>query len=205
MKCRHCKTKFIQRTFLQKYCCETDECSKAFSEYAKKAMQKNWKKEKQVMKIDVYVKENKTDLQKEVNKLARMIDAKFEYVCIDCGKELNKEKHQIDACHLISRKKNSTLRYNLHNLHSGHNHCNTMNESHETNYKIGLEQRYGKEYATMVIDELKVKYKEIHLSNVEVSEKLKLVRAIVRNFDTYSFTDSVNARNVLNNLIGIYN
>jgi hypothetical protein len=156
-------------------------------------------------KPETHKKEYAEKLQDNVNLLSRMIDVKFGLdTCIDCKGYLDKEKHQIDACHFHSRKKNGTLRHNLHNLHSGHNFCNVWNKSHEENYKAGLEQRYGVEYMDYVVNQLPLIYKEVHLSSVEVIEKLKIVRAIIRNFNTYKFESSYNARCVLNKIIGIY-
>lgn len=213
--CKQCKDKFIPNYFLQKWCLEKDECIKAFSNWVseqnKKKIDKAMKKEKQAedekwkgVKVVVYEKENKEVLQNEINKLSKLIDASFGLTeCIDCGGYLDKEKNQIDACHLISRKKNGTLKYNLHNLHSGHNHCNVYNESHESNYKKGLINRYGRDYLEMV-ESLPIKYKEIHLSSAELVEKIKLVRKVIRTFHTYQLTDSAKARTLFNNLIGIY-
>lgn len=169
-----------------------------------KIEKKEWNDKWKPIKIDSHSKEYRKAFQDEINKLSKMIDIKFGYdTCIDCGKYLDKEKHQIDACHLISKKKNNTLRYHLDILHSGHNHCNTMNETHESNYKVGLVKRYGQEYVTYV-EELPIKYKEIHISNQEIFEKLKLVRSVIRNFETYSLTDSLQARKIFNNLLSIY-
>ena len=116
---------------------------------------------------------------------------------------MDSQKNQIDACHLISRKKNSTLKYHLHNLHSGHNHCNIYNTEHESNYKKGLVLRYGKEYLEMV-EGLPQVYKELHLSNNEVIEKLAIVRKINRTFDTYLITSGDTAREMFNKIINIY-
>lgn len=214
--CKNCKDKFVAKWFNQKMCMAKDECIKAFSNWVseqnKKKIDKAMKKEKQAedekwkgVKVVVYEKENKEVLQNEINKLSKLIDARYWLTeCIDCGGYLDKEKNQIDACHLISRKKNGTLRYNLHNLHSGHNYCNVYNESHESNYKKGLIKRYGKGYLKMV-ELLPIKYKEIHLSSAELVEKIKLVRKVIRTFPTYQLTDSMSARTLFNNLIGIYN
>lgn len=169
-----------------------------------KEAEKLKKEEKRKAKINAHEKDYKVALQNEINKLSKMIDFKFGFTdCIDCGKFLNKETHQIDACHFISRKKNPTLKYHLLNLHSGHNHCNTRNETHEHSYRIGLEKRYGKEVLEQ-IDGLSLKYPSIKLTAIEISEKLALVRKIIRNFDTFQFESSLVARNQLNNMIGIY-
>jgi len=199
-RCKNCKVKFTPKFFLQKYC-DADICQ---SVMITEAREKVVKEKIKSWKPNTHAKENKKDLQDEINKLSRMIDVAYgNNTCIDCGLILDKEKNQIDAAHFISRGSNCTLRYNMHNLHSAHNHCNVWNEKHETNYKKGLINRYGFEYLNMV-EELPLKYKEIHLSNVEVAEKLKLVRLLIRTFGTYKFESAIQARNIFNNLIGIY-
>lgn len=196
---KNCKEKFVPRYFLQKHCMEKDECIRA--EIDLKTAQA-WKKDKQILKVETHSKEYRSTFQNEVNKLSRMIDESFGFTnCIDCDKDLS--GHQIDACHLISRKKNSSLRWNLHNLHSGHNHCNFYNERHESNYKKGLEKRYGKEYKEMV-ENLPIQFKEAKISNLEVFEKLKIVRGLIRHFNTYEFESATQARTSFNNIIGIY-
>lgn len=169
-----------------------------------KEAEKQAKEEKRKAKINAHEKDYKVALQNEINKLSKMIDFKFGFTdCIDCGKFLNKEKNQIDACHFISRKRNSSLKYNLLNLHSGHNHCNTRNETHEYSYRIGLEKRYGKDFLEEV-DGLSLKYPIIKLTAIEIAEKVALVRKSIRTFDSFQFESSIKARKQFNLLIGIY-
>lgn len=145
--------------------------------------------------------ENKANLQKEVNKLARRIDEMMGYmICIDCTKPYGK---QTDAAHFHSIGSNSTLRYNLHNLHSANSQCNRFSDKHLVNYKTGLAKRYGQEYLEMV-ENLPLKYKEIHLTSLEIVEKLKVVRNLNRNLHTFKFNSSIEAREQLNKIIGIY-
>lgn len=192
-KCKECKNTFQPVRPLQSFC--SIECA------IKDARKKTVKKELEKMKDNVKGKERQSYLQDAINLLSRKIDAKFEFDCIDCRKSFTGQ--QVDACHLISRKKNGTLRYHLHNLHAGHNHCNVYNPEHESNYKKGLVLRYGKEYLEMV-ENLPIVYKEIHLNSVEIKEKLKIVRAINSNFNTYNLIDSKSARDLFNKIIGIY-
>ena len=199
-KCKECSNKFTPQRPLQYLC--SIECS------IKDARKKQAKKEKKAvndkinaMKPEAKATDYKKYLQNEINLLSRKIDAKFEFDCIDCLKSFNEQ--QVDACHLISRKKNGTLKYNLHNLHSGHNHCNVYNSEHESNYKKGLVIRYGKEYLEMV-ENLPMVYKEIHLTSLDIMDKLKLVRKINRTFDTYKLTSGDSAREMFNKIIGIY-
>ncbi len=169
-----------------------------------KEAEKKVKEEKRKAKINAHERDYKVALQNEINKLSKMIDFKFGFTdCIDCGKFLNKETHQIDACHFISRKRNSSLKYHLLNLHSGHNYCNTRNETHEHSYRIGLEKRYGKDVLNE-IDGLSLKYPSIKLTAIEIFEKVTLVRKLIRTFDTFQFENSLAARTQFNKIIAIY-
>jgi len=206
MRCKCCKEKFIPKKFLQKFCMEKDECIKAFTEFAreknKKEQVKNWNKQKQELKVNTHSKEHRRDLQTCINKLSRMIDEKFGFItCIDCDRNFGK---QIDACHFHGRGGNNSLRYNLDNLHSGRSDCNQFSDTHKQGYILGLEKRYGDQYKNYVVNELPLKYREIHLNNKEAVEKLTLVRKLIRDFDTFVFENSIQARKGFNTLIGIY-
>lgn len=208
-RCRLCGDKFVAKRFLQKHCMNNDECTDAEikmvvennRKLSEKKEKKEWNEKKAEMKVDTHAKEYKNSLQNEINKLSRMIDLKFEYLtCIDCEKNYGKQQ---DAAHFHGRGSNSTLRYHLHNLHSANSQCNLYSDVHHVNYAKGLEKRYGKEYL-MYVENLRLSIKEIHLTNKDVVEKLKIVRDIIRHFDTYQFESSLDARTILNGLIGIY-
>lgn len=177
---------------------EKEECIALEIEMKKATI---WKEKRAEWKVETHSKENKKYLQQEINKLARMIDAKFNYPCIDCcGRSYGK---QIDGAHFHSVGSNSTLRYNLHNIHSADSQCNNFSNTHISGYKNGLTLRYGKEYLQMLY-EIPVAYDHLKLTNVEIAEKLKIVRSIIRTFDTYSLVDGKSARELFNKLIGIY-
>ena len=193
-RCKQCKELFTPRSSMQ-YICST-RCALNY----KSAM--NWKKEKTKMKITTHAKEYKSDLQREINKLARMIDSYFSYnTCICCDKGFGK---QTDGAHFHSVGSNNSVRYNLHNIHSANSFCNNYSNTHISNYKIGLENRYGYDYANFVINEIPLKYKEMKLSSIEVVEKLKITRSLIKHFDTYKLITSQSSRDLFNNLIGIY-
>jgi len=200
--------KWVNRSHHAKWLLET-EAGKAAREkqFAKDLKQKEKAKNKELQdKIDswkpaVHEKKYKGLLQNEVNKLSRMIDAKFGYtLCIDCGKPFG---NQIDACHFNGVGSNHSIRYNLHNLHSGKSDCNQFSDKHKQGYTIGLKERYGESYLTLV-EELPLKYKYIKISAVEVVEKLKIVRSLVKNFDTFQAENSIAMREMFNQIIGIY-
>lgn len=199
-KCKQCKVSFIPIRRLQMVC--SPKCAIA---YASKKQAEKIKKEidKKVSDMKPYAKErgHKKYFQDEINLLARKIDSKFGHdTCICCARKLDK---QIHGAHRHSVGSNSTLRYNLHNIHSATSHCNQHSNTHISGYKVGLALRYGYKYAFMVED-LPLTYKTIKLTALEIVEKLKLVRKINRTFDTYVFESAIDARENLNNLIGIY-
>jgi hypothetical protein len=198
-RCKECGIKFDKRYAFQKFCMGNDECIKAHVDYAKRQHAKNWKK---TTKLPLKkTKSQKNYLQDEVNKLSKMIDKKYGYLtCIDCDKEMK----LIHAAHFHNVQGNENLRYNLHNLHSARAHCNQYSSEHKVGYREGLEKRYGKAYRDVVEYDIRKQYPTIQLSTKEVQEALKTVRAIIRNFDTYNFKDSIHAREMLNNLINIY-
>jgi len=204
--------KWISQSHYARWLTETEKGQEVMAkkiEKAKKQVAKVEKDKEDELKRTIkswrpsaHEKKYKKSLQDDVNKLSRMIDAKFGYInCIDCDKSM--EGYQIDACHLMSRGKNCTLSYHLLNLHSGHNHCNFYNEKHEGNYKQGIINRYGEKTLAKIL-ELPLIYKEIHLSSVEIVEKLKIVRSLVKNFDTFKAENAIEMREMMNNVIGIY-
>jgi len=167
-----------------------------------KKERKEWKEKKEKLRPITHSKEIKKALGDQIQKLARMIDSRFDFdTCIDCGKPFNEI---IDGGHFKSKGSNASLKWNLHNIHSQRRHCNGFAGGKQRQFFLGLVIRYGAEYAEMVDVELQQKYLYIGLKNDEIPEKLKIVREIVRNFDSYVFSDAIQARELCNNLIGIY-
>jgi len=158
------------------------------------------------LSLEKAIKENKTpnrklDLQKEVNLLARKIDKHFNYKCIDCDKVFGK---QTDAAHLHNVQGNENIRYNLHNLHSARSHCNKYSSEHKVGYRKGIIKRYGERYLDYIEFEIPQSYNYIGLLDNEVAEKLKIVRKLNREFDTFVLIDGRQARDLFNKIIGIY-
>jgi hypothetical protein len=147
------------------------------------------------------IPKRKLDLQKEINKLSRMIDKHFEFKCIDCDNPFGK---QTDAAHLHNVQGNENIRYNLHNLHSARTHCNKFNSEHKVGYRKGIAKRYGNEYLEFIDVELPKKYKYLGLLDNEVKEKLSIVRKLIRDFETFNLKDGIQAREMFNKIIGIY-
>ncbi len=207
MRCKHCREKFEVKTFLQKFCRSNDECKTAEAlknlEQIKKKENKDWGERRKTMDVECNTKKYKLTLAAECQKLARIIDAKFGFYCIDCNRPFG---NQTDGGHFNSKGKNMSIAYNLHNIHSQRSECNQngLGGGRERQYYDGLVSRYGKEYAEMVDIGLQKKYKYIGLMSHELPNKIKIVRSIIRTFDTYKFKDSIQARETLNKIIGIY-
>jgi hypothetical protein len=196
--------KWVNREHHTKWLLDTEEGREARKkQFAKdlKQQEKAKNKEIQSWKPSTHEKKYTGHLQNGINKLARLIDAKFGYsTCIDCG---NYFGDQCDGAHFTGVGGNHSTRYNLHNIHSARAHCNKYSDKHKQGYTIGLKERYGESYLTLV-EELPIKYKYIKISAVEVVEKLKIVRSLVKNFDTFQAENSIAMRENFNNIIGIY-
>lgn len=205
-----CKVKVFKRNSLQPNVCSNSKCIIAFSktDAGQKRIVKYFKNERKektkelnLKKPEVKRTEYLKALQDEVNKLSRMIDAKFGFInCIDCGKRMD---NKIDAAHFHSRGSNSTISLNLHNVHSAMTQCNKFNPDHKSGYTKGLIERYGIAYLQMV-EYLPLEFKSIKLSGLEVVQALKTTRALIRNFETYNFESSIQARNLCNKMINLY-
>ena len=203
MKCRNCKIKFTQKHIGTPYCLENEECIKAFVIFARGKQIKKWNKEKKAKLPELYPKKYKGFLQGEINKLARKIDAKLGFdTCIDCNKTLINIP-QTDAAHFHNSKNHGNIRYNLHNLHSAASDCNFYSDTHKQGYEIGLQERYSRTYFEYVKG-LDLTYKDIKLTNKDIAEKLVIVRKLNREFESYGITGGIQARDLFNNLIGIY-
>lgn len=201
-KCKICGNMFMPKRSTTETTCSLD-CAIAFGK-------SKVKEAPLLVKGTPYFKETEqkvksedrlTDLQDQINKLARLIDERFKYTkCIDCNKEMQK---RVAGAHFHDVGSNRHIRFNLHNIHTSSFQCNNFSSKHKVGYKTGLEQRYGKDYLDFV-ENLQTQHRDVKLAPFEISEKLALVRKIIRTFDTFQFENSVSARTQLNNIIGIY-
>ena len=132
-----------------------------------------------------------------------MIDEHCGYTtCIDCGKTLLGIK-QIDGSHRHNVQGNENIRYNLLNIHSARSECNKHYGGRKETYITGLIERYGPE-VEQEINNLSLKYKEMHFSNKEIYEAIAVVRKLQRNLYTYENKNGYQLRNIFNSIIGLY-
>jgi len=196
-KCKHCAKLFTpQRSSLEMAC--SVNCA---IELSKSTLLIKGTPAFKKVSLDVKINERRNDLQKKINLLSRLIDAKCGHdTCIDCGKPFGK---QIDAAHYHDMSTNRSIRFNLHNLHSARSDCNKFSSNHKKGYASGLESRYGEIYLKYV-ESLKNNQTQINLTATEIKEKLKIVNSIIKNIDAYSFRSGIKVRTCMNKIIGIY-
>lgn len=200
-RCKNCREKFEIKRFNQKYCSKKECQIESNTQLALKNLKVIKKKNFTEMKISAHAKKHKKELQDEINKLSRMIDLKFYSTCIDCGKIL---KGEIHGSHYHNVGGNENIRYNLHNIHTSLSECNRWKRGNKEGYILGLEERYGKEYADFVKFGLGLKYKSMHFTEKEIYEAIPVVRKLIRNFETFIFNDPIQARNQMNQIINLY-
>lgn len=210
MRCNHCKTKFEVKKFLQKFCGETEECKDAAIKFvldnnrklADKKEKDDWKVKKAEMKDKLKTMgDYEADLQKEINEMCRLIDEGNQ--CISCG---NMKKPQ--AGHYHSRNKNTTLRFNLHNLHLQDYHCNVELSANITGYNLGLIEWYGKAYQEYVEYELPKLYPLLKWTKNDLilwtAQARVFKKEIMKLEKPLSEEDRVFWRGFYNSKIGIY-
>lgn len=144
-KCKNCLKLFVPVQFAQS-CCDY-KCAILHSRLQKKLKeQKVWKLEKAILKdklktLGQYEAEAKTSFQKWI----RMRDAKLE--CISCG-ENNKDLW--DGGHYKKAEIYSGVIFDENNCHKQCRKCNRFLNGNELNYRSGLINRYGVDYADAI-------------------------------------------------------
>jgi len=69
--------------------------------------------------------------------------------CISCGISYN---DNFQAGHFFKAELFSNLKFNENNIHGQCKKCNEFNEGNESGYRVGLIQRYGKEFLSEIND-----------------------------------------------------
>lgn len=207
-RCAICRKKFDYAFNKFEKVCGDVECKKSYLPTLLADMesirQRAWKEKKSALRVEVPKKSNTLVLQSEINRLSRLIDAKFGYSCIDCGKPFGK---QVDASHFHNVGSHQNVRFNLHNVHSARSDCNQYHGGRKVGYLKGLIERYGQTYADYVETDLR-HVNCMKLSEADKVEKIALVRRIIREFPEMMISQNQSGkdiRDLLNNEIGIYN
>ena len=131
MRCQNCKSVFIPKTFLQKYCLERPECVEIF---IKKAKETQWKQKKATLKADLMTVQDHLKLAQSVfNKWIRARD--LNNPCISCGQKINGVTH---ASHYKSQGGHSNVRFNEDNVWSSCYKCNVQLSGNLLEYRKAL-------------------------------------------------------------------
>ncbi len=198
---KSCKKEFVQKTSLQVYCYEC-VLAKA-KELTDKKYRKQEKVAKKALKISLKtISDYKEDLQKEINKMIRLID--YSQVCISCGNVPKK----INACHFHSVGSNPALRFNLLNIYLGCEHCNSYKGGNVHGYDNGLIENFGREFWEILKFEMPQKYSILQLKKDEIIEATKIAKEINKNIcndtNVLSNEQRLEVRQLFNEKIGIY-
>jgi hypothetical protein len=135
-KCKYCKSVFSPITTLQKNCFEPN----CVTDWINEAKEKNWKKRKAKLKIDLMTVQDYIKLAQTVfNKYIRLRDAGN--VCISCEKKPLKT----NAGHFFNANNHWNVRFNELNVHLQCEHCNTYLSGNLINYRENLLKKIGEE------------------------------------------------------------
>jgi len=207
-KCENkkCKKLFSPRNSIQTVC--SLPCAIIVS--AEKAKQKESKKKELNLKLKESHKtlgDYKKDLQIEVNKIVRLIDA--ECTCISCGVG----SAQFQAGHFRSVGAWDNLRYNLHNIFYQCSSCNDPKRKggNVIKYRENIITLFG-ESQINYMDDLNVIYPSIKLNKNELLEATKTAKKIVKELTQLnksaklprSTTERIYLRTKYNSELGIY-
>lgn len=133
-KCKYCKELFTPINSLQKNCFEP----LCVSDWINEVKEKNWKRKKAKMKMDLMTTQDYVKLAQQVfNKYIRLRDAGN--VCISCGKKPLKE----NAGHFYNANNHWSVRFDERNVHLQCEHCNTYLSGNLIYYRENLLTKIG--------------------------------------------------------------
>lgn len=161
---------------------------------------KAWNIEKKAIKKELKTHSDwQNDLQKEINKLVRLID--YGQCCV-ASRSIN---GKMNAGHFYSVGGNNSIRFNLHNIFLQSEHSNQFKGGDEHRYREGVLLDFGSDYLQFMYD-LKKDYPLIKLTKSELEQKISIVRALTKLHQPQQMSnkDRLIYRNKYNRAIGIY-
>lgn len=175
-KCAYHKSKFEARFFNQKFCLQSDECRAAATSFAIEQKEKNFKAQCATDR-KVYRAKNKTYTQK-VNEVKVIFQAWVRkrdknLPCISCQ---SNEAVLVDGGHLWKAEVYSGLIFDERNVNKQCRKCNRYKGGNELNYRLGLINRYGKDFIEQLESEKDAKrvYKWTDEELEQIKKKYKL-------------------------------
>lgn len=184
--------------------CQPKCAIKVAQQRREKQENREWNAEKKVLKEKLKKKsEWEADLQKLVNKLARLID--HGHPCISSQRMDGKR----DGGHYYSRGSHPTIRFHLMNVYSQTAEQNNNQSGNPVGYREGLISTFGIEHMEYV-ESLKA-HPPIKLSVEELKEKIRIARGCVKEMEqTISANNKLSTRsrlvyrNMYNKKLNIY-
>ena len=148
-KCKYCKSVFSPITTLQKNCFEPN----CVTEWLNEVKQKNWKRKKAKLKMDLMTIQDHIKLAQQVfNKFIRLRDAGN--VCISCQKKPLKE----NAGHFYNANNHWSVRFDERNVHLQCEHCNTYLSGNLIYYRENLLRKIGiEEFENLSVEATKTR------------------------------------------------
>ena len=177
-RCKHCRDKFEQYEFNNKFC-KKEDCQVAKGLYnldkIKKQKQKEWKKRKAETKEKLKTKKDyEKELQVVFNKYIRLRDQNK--TCISCGTPL---KGKFDAGHFYPVGSYKNLRFNEDNVHAQCVHCNQHKHGALNEYSLRLPERIGQERFNKLNEDRLI---ELHYSIPELIELKVIYKDKIKNY-----------------------
>ena len=148
-KCKYCKSVFSPITTLQKNCFEPS----CVTEWLNEVKQKNWKRKKEKLKMDLMTVQDYVKLAQQVfNKYIRLRDTGN--VCISCNKKPLKE----NAGHFYNANNHWSVRFDERNVHLQCEHCNTYLSGNLIYYRENLLKKIGiEEFENLSVEATKIR------------------------------------------------
>ena len=176
-KCKHCLTKFEVKFFNQKYCLQNDECRNEATNFAIEQKEKNFKAKCVTDRLE-YKAKNKTYTQK-VNEAKLIFQAWVRnrdngLPCISCG---NPNPSDWSGGHYFPAGVYRGLIFDERNCNAQCNtYCNKYLSGNLIEYRLGLINRYGKDFVEQLESEKEAKrvykWSDQELENIKQKYKL---------------------------------
>ena len=182
MRCHHCKTKFEQYEFLNKFCKELDcQTAKAMFKLGKikDQKQKDARKETKIAKEKLKTKSDyEKELETVVNKFIRLRDK--DLPCVSCDAPAG--TYTMSAGHYFPAGSNKSVRFDVDNIHGQcWFNCNKNQHGNLSEYLPRLIKRIGQQR----FDELEMrKNTPAHYSIPELIEMKVNFKEKVRKLNT---------------------
>ena len=197
--CKVCRTRFERENHLTFIVWCSPDCGYKYSQELKKKKEREaWKKKKEQLKANLGIKPKKQSqdiLQKEVNKIARLLDKGK-----PCLARPNEAQNiALEGGHIFSVGSYPALRYHLWNIHGQSHKSNAILGGEPTLMLEGIERRYGIECRNDV-EELRKRYSVLKLTKAEKSEAAKKARQIIKELES----GKVYTRDQVNEILAIY-